>query len=87
MLASILTLMAIVLFAAGVRSLFALQQLGAPTDAERADPFFNFVGLLFSTATRTDEFRVVQRRTIWLFCGSMLLLYLARMSLIQADAV
>lgn len=83
---AVLTLIAIGLFVAGVRSLVALRRIDGPTAAERSDPFFTSVTLLFSTADRSDEFRSVQRRTIWLFCGSILLLYIARAVFVQSAA-
>lgn len=72
------TFVAVALFVAGVRSLAALKRIGEPTQAERSDPYYTSITLLFSTANRGDEFRAVQRRTIWLFCASILLLFLAR---------
>lgn len=69
------------LFVAGVVSLRALKQLAGENEDERTDPFFTSVSLLFSTAPRNDAFRRRQRRTVWLFCGSVLMLYCARLAL------
>ncbi|GAA5508879.1 hypothetical protein Rcae01_04348 [Novipirellula caenicola] len=84
---AVLTLIAIGLFVAGVRSLASLKRIAEPTDTERSDPFFTSVTLLFSTANRSDEFKLVQRRTIWLFCGSILLLYIARVAFLQSASI
>ena len=85
MLPSILTLFATGLFIAGMRSLALLNRIDEPSNAERSDPFFTLVALLFSNAKRSDKFRKLQRRTIWLFCGSILLLYVARVAFVQSD--
>jgi hypothetical protein len=79
----ICTALAIGMFVAGVVSLKRLKRIDQPTDAERVDPFYTSVALLFSTTPRSHEFRAIQRRTIWLFCGSLLLLFLARVAMIQ----
>ncbi len=87
MMPAILTLIAIGLFIAGLWSLASLKRIAEPTESERADPYYTSVTLLFSTVNRGDEFRKVQRRTIWLFCGSMLLFYLARITFEQTAAI
>ncbi|QDV27959.1 hypothetical protein [Aureliella helgolandensis] len=85
MIPAILTLLSVGLLIAGVRSLVLLQRIDEPTDSERSDPFYTPVTLLFSTAPRSAKFGAVQRRTIWLFCGSILVLYLARAAFMQSS--
>ena len=77
----LITALAVAAFAGGVVSLANLRQLGSPTDRERADPFLQSVTFLFSTEPRGEAFRKVQRRTIWLFCGAILLLFAAKQTL------
>ena len=85
MIPAVLTLVAIGLFSVGVASLISLHGLDNPTSLERSDPFYTYVTLLFSTAPRSQEFRVAQRRTIWLFCAAILLLYLARVAFLSTS--
>lgn len=85
MLPSLLTLTAVGLFVAGIRSLISLNRMALPEVPERQDPFFDLIGLLFFTGTRTPEFEKLQRRTIWLFSTAMLLLYLARVAFMQTE--
>jgi len=79
----IVTLIAVGVFIAGVRSLNSLKRLDDATGSERSDPFYTSVALLFSTSPRDAKFRSRQRRTIWLFCGAILLLYFARIVYVQ----
>ena len=86
MIPTLLTILAIGLFIVGLKSLGSLKRLGEPTSLERADPLYTSVTLLFSTSPRNNEFRAAQRRTIWLFCGAILLLYLARVAFVSMKA-
>lgn len=83
MISVVATLIAVGLFVAGVRSLNSLKRLDEATGADRSDPFYTSVALLFSTSPRDAKFRGRQRQTIWLFCGAILLLYFARIAYVQ----
>ena len=78
MLSVLLTALANGLFIAGVISLESLYRLGEPSALESSDPLYTPVTLLFSTVPRSKTFRAAQHRTVWLFCGSILLLLVGR---------
>jgi len=73
----LMSIPAVALLAAGIRSLNALNRMADSKDVDRSDPFFSMFSILFSTASRDAEFRSLQRRTIWLLCGALLFFFLA----------
>ena len=74
----LLSLAGTILFLLGVWSFVQLRQLAKQEKIAPNDPFGNYLAVLFWTGERTLDFRRRQRRTIWLFCGAALLLYIAR---------
>ena len=84
MASAIITFLAVLLCAGAFKSLGALKEMHGPTDADRNDPLYTSFGLLFSTDPPSAEFRTLQRRIIRMFCGSVLLLYVARMMVVPS---
>ena len=77
---TLLTILGSLLAVGGLLSLRRLLQLPLGQQFQSRDPFSQSIAILFAAEVGDVEFRRLQRRTIWLFCGAMLVLYLARLS-------
>ncbi|MCR9201196.1 MAG: hypothetical protein NXI04_21355 [Planctomycetaceae bacterium] len=84
-ISAIITFLAVLLFAAAIKSLGGLKEMYDHTDSGPKDPLHTSFSVLFSTNPPSPEFRSHQRRIIWMFCGSMLLLYVARIVSVQSS--
>lgn len=78
-----LTFLATALFVAGCYSLrnflTALKAEGISSD----DPFFSKISLLFTPNIQDPSLKKQQKRVIWLFCGALLVLFVARSAATQ----
>lgn len=84
-LLALLTAIGIALTILGVMSLRGLLRTPVAQTLKSTDPFSRTIAILFTTGISDANFRRRQRRTIWLFCGAMLVLYLARLLVIKAQ--
>lgn len=82
----VLTVLGNVLAVGGAFSLRRLLRLPFAQGLKPRDPFSRTIAILFTQDADDADFRRCQRQTIWLFCGAMLVLYLARWLLARAQA-